>query len=132
MDALCDAIEGRWAGASGAAIRALCNGLHFGVAPDRVADPHVRYHIISNDLEHEFGLRETDEVVIQFSVFSRSVDRQEAANIGEALFTLFDFCAMTISGWALVQMARESAVLEGTENNWHYAIRYRVLIQKNA
>ena len=131
MKALCDGIEALWAGAGGASARALANGLFYQRSPSRVEPPFVRYHIISDALDWVFGPGERRWVTVQFSVFSKSQERTEAETLLAAVTALYDWAALSVSGWSCIVVLREAQGEEGAEGEWHCWTRYRVRAQKS-
>lgn len=132
MDALCDAIEARYAGSGGATLRGLVNGLTLDEVSPRhgIAAPYVRYSIISNPTDYSFGPKRSHTTRVQFTVVGGSSDTRESVGaIMAALVALYDFCAMTVSGYAHVVMKRENDLLAAGEPGWIWTVDYLVRLQ---
>lgn len=138
MKALTQAIFAKCA--VGTSLHTAIGGRLFkGRAPSSAAYPFIVYEVIS-DVPTDTFTEHIEEVMIQFSIFSSN--RQSADEV-EDLFgylkTLYDNCELTISGYTHILMTRGNASLmseevttkSGTEEIWHYAVEYTVVMQKN-
>lgn len=124
---------------SGSALAShIGNRLYKGRAPERAEYPYIVYLIVSNAPWKTFS-ENFEETIIQFSLFSSTSGSTEIEDMYEDLITLYDECAMTVTGSTLVWMKRQNATLmiedhttsAGTEQVWHYAVDYEVLTSLN-
>lgn len=126
---------------SGSALDAHIAGRLFDTqAPDGSEYPYVVYMIVSNYPEKTFT-EDFEVVLIQFSLFSATPgDSTEVEGMYTDLKTLFDECAMTVTGssW-FYWMKRQSATLmmeehttpAGTIQVFHYAVDYEIMTLAN-
>ena len=109
--------------------------LYKGRAPDDATYPYIVFMIVSNMPEKTFS-EDFETTVIQFSIFSSTSGSTEAENIYTDLKTLYDECAMTVTGstwfyWMkrlnATLMVEDHTVKAGTIQVWHYAVDYEIM-----
>jgi len=108
MKALRNAIYSKLAGSS---LDTLVNGqLYYGAAPFGTRFPYVVFMPVAQTPDKTFTEYYTDSL-IQFSVFSAvETSSTECYDIMEAVKTLYDECALTITGYTLVWMKIQNVV----------------------
>lgn len=119
--------------ASSALASHIGNRLYPGRAPEDAVYPYAVFLIVSNRPDKTFA-EDYEETLIQFSLFSATSDDAESHGMYADLITLYDECAMTITGETMIWMRRENAQLwiedhtttAGTIQVWHYAVDYRI------
>jgi len=104
--------------------------LYLGEALQSTAYPYVVFKVVADNPEKYFGDTVIEDILIQFSLYSRNTSAVEVNDLFTYLKTLFDDCALTVTGYTHVSMARQDAnLLRDAENNlWHYAVDYEVRI----
>lgn len=107
-----------------------------GQAPAGAEYPYVVFLIVSDVPDNVFN-RLGETVLIQFSLFSKSLSANEIEDMYSHLKTIFDECAMTVTGATMLWMRRVNAslmvedhtVADGTQQVWHYVVDYEITIQ---
>ena len=102
--------------------------------------PRLVYSIISAFPERTFS-EHYHEVLIQFDLFSPvSAGRTAITTMYTDLIALFDECALTITGYALVWMKEQnlitmvedlSALQDGTNLLFHWAVDFEIRVSLN-
>lgn len=108
-------------------------GLFSTEAPAGIVFPYGVFSLISDvpdwtlDTDEKF-----EDCLVQFSLFSdHQTSPAEIGNLFELLKTMLDFGNLTISGYTVISLVRESAILVRVDNVWQYTITYRILLKKN-
>ena len=106
-------------------------GLYLSEAPQNVAFPYAVYFMVSDTHDWQF-VEEFEEVLIQFNIFSESASIAEAGTILGYLKTLYDDCALTVSGYDHIYMQREFiySYRDADAMTWAYSVQYRVYLKK--
>ena len=112
----------------------IANRLFKGRAPEGSDYPYIVYLIVTNEPEKTFT-EDFEHTTIQFSLFSILSSSTEVENMYTDLKTLYDECAMAITGSTLIWMKRVNASLmiedhtvkAGVIQVWHYAVDYTVM-----
>jgi len=129
-----DATSGTPTPVHNAAYLALGGRLRLGQAWRNDPPPYCVYSMVSQMAGWTFTNAE-ETFRIQFSVWSQTSDVSEVQTAAEALWALFDDCALTVTGYRHVFMQRELSVLlredVGDETWWHHATDYRVMLEKS-
>jgi hypothetical protein len=102
-------------------------------APAGAEYPYVVFSVIAGAPEDNFT-DAIDELVVQFSIYSISESSSEIAAIYQYLKNLFDYGALTISGYSHIGMIRQSmttmiddvTTTAGTGSLRHWAVDYLV------
>ena len=105
-----------------------------GRAPERTDYPYVVYKVVTNYPEKTFT-EDYENTIIQFSLFSSNSSTLEIETIYGYLKSLYDECALTITGSTLIWMKRVTTAFQpeehttpsGTIQVWAYHIDYEVL-----
>lgn len=95
----------------------------------------VLSHVLS--VPEDTFTEKLDEILIQFSIFSKKDSSVEVMDAMADLKTLFDDCSFTITGDTLVYfvrgiegLTREEMDSDEGQSVWHYHVDYRVLVQR--
>ena len=107
--------------------------LYEGQATEGAEYPYAVMMLIADTPEKTFT-EDFENVLIQFSLFSTAFSATEVHDMFTHLKTLFDECALTITGSTLVWMKRVNATLmvdeittlPGTQKVWHYAVDFEI------
>jgi hypothetical protein len=132
MKALCDSIVTKFTG--NAALKAACQGgLHLGMAPQGKPKPYVVYDIISGAPNYTFT-ENYEGATIQFAIYSGTSGSAEVNDIFGKLISVFDWCALTISGYTSIYMKRIfnnlSLNADDPQNKyWQYVVHYELEIK---
>jgi len=119
---------------SGSALAShISTRLYKGRAPEGATYPYIVFMVVSDAPDNTFT-EYLEDVLIQFSCFSSTSGSAEAENIYTDLKTLYDDCAMTITGSTLLYMQRTNATLMVEDHTtpggmiqvWHYAVDYSI------
>lgn len=103
--------------------------LHNTQAPEDAVFPYGVFSLISDVPDWTFS-EKLENCLIQFNLFSNTVDATEICVLFELLKTAFDFHDLTIANYETVSMVRENSILTRVENVWQYNVLYRVLLGK--
>lgn len=125
---------------SGSALDTAIGGrLYDTEAPQGAEYPYVVYLIVSDVADPVFA-QGGEDVLLQFSIFSSASSSGEVKDLYANLKTLYDDCALTITGNTLIWFKRESAgpvIVEdhttpaGTQRVWHLPVEYRIMTQES-
>jgi hypothetical protein len=133
IEAICDAIESRYAGAeaSAVALRALSNGLVLVKAPPRLTEPFVVYEVSQDgEFVHELAPRISYGMFnVRFFSVSADEERSEVSSIHSAVMALFDNATMSMTGNVCLSMLRTSEVVTTRDGQWCFIATYRVAVQ---
>ncbi len=107
-------------------------------APEGTEFPYIVFFVVSNVPDKTFS-EDFEDVTIQFSLFSASLGVNEIATIYDDLKSLFDGCALTITGYTHIWMREENLTTivedittpEGTTTVKHWAVDYNIKISLN-
>ncbi len=124
MNVLFDAIYARWTAEMGGRI------LHNTEAPGEAEFPYGVMAIVSDVADWTFG-ETSEDVLVQFNLFSEESMCTEIGETFEALKSAFDFHDLDVTGYDTVSMVREPANLLKIEGVWQYNISYRIVIENN-
>lgn len=105
-------------------------------APDDTTYPYVVYSVVSAYTDNTFGGKYED-VMIQFSIYSTANGTTEIKTAYGYLKSLYDECALTVTGETMVWMRRtnlatmieEHTTLIGTAKARHYAVEYMITVK---
>lgn len=132
MNALLTAIFGK---TSGSLLSTDVGGRIFlDQAPAGTEFPYVVFFVVSATPNRTFTERYT-ETLIQFSLFSASESAVEITTMYGHLQSLFDECALSVTGSTLVWFREQNlttmmdgiVTANGTQNVKHYAVDFEVL-----
>ena len=125
---------------TGSALSTSVGGrLYKGRAPQGVVWPYVVYFVVS-DVPFKTFTEDYEDVLLQFSLFSNTPESTtQVEQMFSDLKTLYDEAILTVTGYTMVWMKRQNAVLiaeedittSGTSETWHYAVDYDIRISKN-
>lgn len=135
MDALLTAIMTKTVGS--ALATAVGSRIYVDEAPQGTAYPNVVFFIVS-DIPDPVYSKGGEDILIQFSLRSTSRGLTEITGLYNNLRTLFDDCALTITGDTHIWMKRETlatsmediTTTSGTVGCKHWAVDYRILTQE--
>jgi len=136
MKNLLTAIYGKFA--SSALSTDVGGRIYLDRAPDGCEFPYVVYFIVSGVPEKTFT-EEYSNVIIQFSLFSASEGATEITTMYADLKSLFDECALTITGSTLVwmklnglqTMIEDITTATGAQQVRHYAVDFEIFTALN-
>ena len=101
-------------------------------APQSATLPYCVFMLVSGTPDWTFS-DDMEDCLFQFSLFDSSPSAGTICDNYELLKTLFDDCALTITGWRHLYMQRESQQLVKDPEDpavWQYIIEYRILTEK--
>ncbi len=130
MKVLFDAIMTKY-NASTALKTACTGGLHRGDVPPKARFPFAVMHHLDGRPKDTFK-EYIENYTIQFSVFDKNTSDDNVDAIFSALIAVFDYCALTISGYTHVIMRRvlSNSFPNEEEGIWQYNIQYEIEMQK--
>jgi hypothetical protein len=107
-------------------------------APERAEYPFAVFMVVSDVLDNTFT-EDLENVVVQFSLFSLASSSGDVEDMFTHLKTLYDDCTLSPTGYSVLWMKRQQAVLQvedhtttaGTEEAWAYHIDYSILSKKD-
>jgi len=93
--------------------------------------PYGVFSLPSVVADWTFG-EDFEDCLIQFSLFSDvKSDSTEVCNLFELLKAAFDKFDLIVTDYTTISMERGPANLIKEENVWHYAVTYKLYLQKN-
>jgi len=129
MKTLFQAIYARYL-ATGLRASALTD-LYHNTAPPGVVFPYGVFTLISNVADWTFT-EDFEDCLVQFSLFSSVMsDSTQVCDLFELLKTAFDKFDLVVADYTIISLTREMANLFKEEDVWHYAVTYRIYLQKN-
>lgn len=100
-------------------------------APPKAVFPYGVFSLPSNVADWTFT-EDFEDCLVQFSLFSNIMsDQREVCDLFELLKTAFDKFDLVVTGYTTVSLERGPANLVKEENAWHYAVTYRLYLQKD-
>jgi len=130
-----DLIKGIYSKFTGSALQTALGGtkLYYKRAPQATALPYAVLTISAIDYSQNFN-EEEDEYTLLFRIYDD--DRSDAGDLCDTLTTLFDNCALTISGWRHILMERVFVYpVDDIENPqapvFGWAVQYAAMMEKN-
>jgi len=120
---------------TGSSLSAYVGGrIYLDAAPDGAQFPYVVFFIVSGTPEKTFTEHYTN-TLIQFSLFSSSTGATEITTMYGNLKSLFDECALSITGSSLVWMKESNLVTmvdnvvlaDGTARVKHWSVDFEIL-----
>lgn len=102
-------------------------------APQSAAFPYCVFSMSAHDHDWDFS-NDIELISIQFNIFSQNNSASEAGTILSNLYSLFDNCALTASGYTHVYMQRnftaENNYLDEVPPVFGYSVEYEVMLRK--
>jgi len=97
------------------------------------AYPFCTYTLIGNGLETWFDGETQELISVQFNIYANESSAQNITDYFEDLKTLYDECALSVTGWSHLRMERNWAYLLRDEKNnvWQYSVQYRIRIESD-
>ena len=104
-------------------------GLWNTLAPQDAVFPYGVFALISDTPEWTFS-ENSENILLQFNLFSDTSDPVQICALYELLKTAFDFLELSITNYETVSMIRENAILT-RDGYWQYNVTYRIILQKD-
>lgn len=99
-------------------------------APADAVFPYIVFSFVSGMHEFNWSSR-FENVRVQFSIFSTKESAIEVEGIRGYLWTLYDLCTLSMTGYDSIYVRRESTMLTKDDRPaWHCATDYRVYVEK--
>jgi len=99
-------------------------------APEDAVFPYGIFSLVSDTPDWTFS-ENFENCLIQFDLFSKTVNAVEVCSLYEFLKDAFDFQDLFINNHITVSMVRENSNLIRAEDVWQFSITYRVMLQKD-
>lgn len=130
MKVLYDAIYAKLAGST--LNTAIGGRLYFTEAPRGSVYPYVVYHNISDIYDWLFDNLNMELFRIQFSILSDNGSATELEDIFSKLIALYDWTALSVTGYTALYMRRIGSGPVVREDNgvWHKPVDFGILIHK--
>lgn len=112
------------------ALASPLSALHNTQAPEDAVFPYITFSLISDVPDWTFT-ENLENCLVQFNLFSNTVDATQICALFELLKTAFDFYDLTIDNYETIYMFRENSILTRVENVWQYNVLYRILLGKS-
>jgi hypothetical protein len=125
LGALAKSIKAKWN---------LSAPLHLHIAPQNVPSPYACFFFIGGTSKDTFNTM-TDEVRVQFSLFSEARGSEEVWTLYEALEKLFDYCELAVEDAGFMEMRRTTVPIvrrDPDDGWWQLTVDYRVMLYKGA
>lgn len=113
----------------GSTLASVLTGMHNTQAPETVVYPYSVFSLISDVPDWTFT-ENTEEILIQFNLFSKVTNAVQVCDLFEKLKDTYDFCDLAIANYETVSVVRENSILTREEKVWQYNVTYRVLLGK--
>jgi len=133
MDELLTAIYARYAGANGAALRAIVNGMFLGRAAAKTTAPYIVVTVPSNREDNDSMSTEFENPLVDFTVFDAALSPKVARSANRALKTLYADAKMSLSTWGIVIAQVENPgiqIWDEADKSWGVTISIRYMIGK--
>jgi len=140
MKTLTKAIMGKKAGSS--FNTAIGGRLYKTIADEDAVYPYSVFKVVNDRPEYTFK-NTFEDVIIQFSLFSASNSSSEVEDLFTYLKTVYDDCALTLTGSSLIWMVRQNANLILEEHTvkpssggesiiwvWAYHVDYNIVFER--
>ena len=116
-------------------VSATYPGLYHYQAPQNAPFPYCVYGLVSGLAGPTFTENEENEW-IQFSLYTEEPNAAPAGVLLAKLYSLFDYCTLTVAGYNFISMVREMPTLPDNDITqdkpiYGYVVQYSVRIQKN-
>ncbi len=106
---------------------------YLNVAPQGATFPYVVFFSVADANEYDTS-DETEDITIQFNIFSQNNSVLEAGQILTNLKSLFDNCSLTVTNWRHLEMRRRNTYpnndYEQSPPIVGYSVEYDILIEK--
>lgn len=112
------------------ALASSLTALHNTLAPEDAVFPYGVFSLISDVPDWTFS-ENLENCLVQFNLFSNTVDATEICALFTLLKTAFDFFDLTIANYETVSLTRANSILTRVERVWQYNVTYRILLGKN-
>lgn len=131
MTALYTAIRDAYL-ASTLATTPLISDLWLIEAPDNAVWPYAVVQLVNGNTD-EFASNKkfSENILMQFNLFSKTSDAAEILGIFAGLILCYDFAALTVGGYDLIGCVRESTMQTRVNKVWQITVTYRIRLRKN-
>lgn len=131
MTALYTAIRDAYL-ASTLATTPLISDLWLIEAPDNAVWPYAVVQLVNGNTD-EFASNKkfSENILMQFNLFSKTSDAAEILGIFAGLILCYDFAALTVGGYDTLSCVRESTMQTRDEKVWQINVTYRIKLRKN-
>ena len=116
-----------------ALLAAAVGGIHNTVATSGTAYPYVVFQIPAIKQTKTFS-HDSEEIIMQFKIYTRSSSSSSLNDIWDKLTTVFDGAQLSMSGYTMVKMLRDVSIKtkdETDEQVWIYLVSYQILIEED-
>jgi len=128
MNTLFQAIYARY---KATALAGLLTDFYCTQAPPKPVFPYGVFSLLSDIADWTFT-EDFEDCLVQFSLFSDVMsDQREVCNLFELLKAAFDKFDLVVAGYTTISLERGPANLIKEEKVWHYAVTYRLYLQKD-
>lgn len=114
-------------------VSATYPGMYLNAAPQHAPYPYCVYFIVTDDYDIDFS-DERESVLVQFNLFDENSSSSNVGSILEKLKSLFDDCALTVSGWNDLFMVRNFVIPNNDFSQdtpiQGYSTEYEVTLEK--
>jgi len=137
MKKLSEGIYGKLSGSTFASD--IGNRFYKSQAPDGTQYPYAVYMMPTDIPEYTFS-EQYERVMVQFSIFSSASSSSEIEDALTHLKSLYDDCALSVTGYTTVWMRRTGGTLpmkedhtttSGTQSVWAAHVEYEVYLSKD-
>jgi hypothetical protein len=112
--------------------------IYKGRAPEGASYPYVVFFLVS-DMPAGTFTEDIEDVLIQFSLFSKTSSSTEIEDMFTHLKALYDDCSLSVTGNTFLYMHRQNttAAIEdhttptGEAQVWAYYVDYSIMMKKN-
>jgi hypothetical protein len=114
----------------GTTLAGSLTALYTTMAPEGAVFPYGVYSLISVIPGGTFT-EDTEDCLIQFNLFSKTVNAEQICDLFEKLKTGFDYFDLNVPNYTTISVIRENAILTQVEKVWQYSVLYRIFLGKN-
>ncbi len=112
----------------------MVTDLYHTQADDDAVMPYIVMQLVNGQVDqHATEKNFTEDVLVQFNIFDNRTSMGGATGtmvILDALFTCYDFAALSVSGYYVEGCVRENTTQTKVEDVWQINVTYRIKIRK--
>lgn len=118
--------------ASTLATTPLIQGLWNTEAPANAVWPYATVQLVNAKTDEFATVNQfTEDVLIQFNLFSKTSDSAEILGVFAGLILCYDFAALTVGGYTTLGCVRENIMQTRDEKVWMINVTFRITLRKD-
>jgi len=110
----------------------LITDLYLIEAPDDAVFPYAVVQLVNGKTDDfSSGRTFSENMLIQFNLFSKTPDAAEILDIFAGLILCYDFADLTVGGYSTLSCVREFSMQTRLEKVWQINVTYRIKLRKD-